>query len=679
MSEKHIHEHEHGLEHELEHEHSGRGHELEQEPNHEQEHCEHCHHHHHEHHHDHGHDHHHHEEEEGHGRLAKIIAATVLLIGAVIIEKYTAWETWQYLLLYLIPYLVVGWDTLKEAAEGLLHGEALSEDFLMSVATIGALCIGFLPGAETQFPEAVFVMLFFQLGEWFEEKAEGNSRKSIAHLMDIRPDSAHVERAGNLVTVKPEEVRVGEIIVIQPGEKVPMDGIVMDGHSSLDTVALTGESVPRSISEGDEILSGCVNKTGVLRVRTTKAFGESTAAKILDLVENAAQNKSRSESFITRFAKVYTPIVVALAVLVAVVPGVITGEWATWIYRGLLFLVVSCPCALVISVPLTFFGGLGGASKKGILIKGSNLMDKLSKLQTVVFDKTGTLTEGVFEVTAVHPEVIADKELLHLAAHVERHSTHPIAMALRDAYPNEQDDCTVTDIQETAGHGIVATVNGQKVAVGNSKLMETIGAAWRPCHHEGTIIHVAIDGVYAGHIVISDRIKADSAPALAALHAVGVRKTVMLTGDQESVAASVAKQLGVSEFHAGLLPAQKVEQVERLLPEGTLAFVGDGINDAPVLTRADIGIAMGALGSDAAIEAADVVLMDDKPSKIAAAVRIARRTLRIAKENIAFAIGIKVLVLLLAVLGLATMWMAVFADVGVTVLAVLNAMRALRA
>ena len=680
MSEKHIHEHEHGLEHELEHEHSGRGHELEQEPNHEQEHCEHCHHHHHhEHHHDHGHDHHHHEEEEGHGRLAKIIAATVLLIGAVIIEKYTAWETWQYLLLYLIPYLVVGWDTLKEAAEGLLHGEALSEDFLMSVATIGALCIGFLPGAETQFPEAVFVMLFFQLGEWFEEKAEGNSRKSIAHLMDIRPDSAHVERAGNLVTVQPEEVRVGEIIVIQPGEKVPMDGIVMDGHSSLDTVALTGESVPRSISEGDEILSGCVNKTGVLRVRTTKAFGESTAAKILDLVENAAQNKSRSESFITRFAKVYTPIVVALAVLVAVVPGVITGEWATWIYRGLLFLVVSCPCALVISVPLTFFGGLGGASKKGILIKGSNLMDKLSKLQTVVFDKTGTLTEGVFEVTAVHPEVIADKELLHLAAHVERHSTHPIAMALRDAYPNEQDDCTVTDIQETAGHGIVATVNGQKVAVGNSKLMETIGAAWRPCHHEGTIIHVAIDGVYAGHIVISDRIKADSAPALAALHAVGVRKTVMLTGDQESVAASVAKQLGVSEFHAGLLPAQKVEQVERLLPEGTLAFVGDGINDAPVLTRADIGIAMGALGSDAAIEAADVVLMDDKPSKIAAAVRIARRTLRIAKENIAFAIGIKVLVLLLAVLGLATMWMAVFADVGVTVLAVLNAMRALRA
>ncbi len=660
MEEKHIHEHEH------EHEHA---------------HCEHCHHeHHHEHGHEHHHDHeHHHEEEEGQGRLTKILAATVLLIGAVIIEKYTDWATWQYLLLFLVPYLVVGWDTLKEAAEGLLHGEALSEDFLMSVATLGALGIGFMPGAETQFPEAVFVMLFFQLGEWFEEKAEGNSRKSIAHLMDIRPDAAHVERDGNLVTVKPEEVTPGEVIVIQPGEKVPMDGVVLDGHSSLDTVALTGESVPRSVHEGDEILSGCVNKSGVLRVRTTKVFGESTAAKILDLVENAAENKSRSESFITRFAKVYTPIVVVLAVLVAIVPSLITGEWATWIYRGLLFLVVSCPCALVISVPLTFFGGLGGASKKGILIKGSNLMDRLSKLQTVVFDKTGTLTEGVFEVTAVHPQELDQQELLHLAAHVERHSTHPIAMALLNAYPDEKDSCTVADIQETAGQGIIGTINARKVAVGNSKLMETVGAAWRPCHHEGTIIHVAVDGVYAGHVVISDRIKADAAPALAELKATGVQRTVMLTGDQESVAAAVAKQLGVDEFHAGLLPAQKVEQVERLLPAGTLAFVGDGINDAPVLTRADVGIAMGALGSDAAIEAADVVLMDDKPSKIAAAVRIARRTIAIAKENIAFAIGIKVLVLLLAVLGLATMWMAVFADVGVTVLAVLNAMRALRA
>ena len=610
--------------------------------------------------------------------MPKILIATVLLVAAVIIEKKTSWTTWQYLLMYLVPYLIVGWDTLKEAAEGLLHGEALSEDFLMSLATLGALGIGFMPGAETQFPEAVFVMLFFQLGEWFEEKAEGNSRKSIAHLMDIRPDTAHVERNGQLETVRPEEVKPGEIILIQPGEKVPMDGVVLEGHSSLDTVALTGESVPRSIHEGDEILSGCVNQSGVLRVKTTKAFGESTAAKILELVENAAESKSRSESFITRFAKVYTPIVVVLAVLVAVIPSLFTGAWATWIYRALLFLVVSCPCALVISVPLTFFGGLGGASKKGLLIKGSNFMDKLSKVQTVVFDKTGTLTEGVFEVTAVHPEEIDQQELLHLAAHVERHSIHPIAMALRNAYPNEADDCSVEGIEETAGQGIVATVNGRKVAVGNSKLMESLGAAWRPCHHQGTLIHVAIDGVYAGHIVISDRIKADAAEGIAALKAAGVSRTVMLTGDQESVAAAVASALKVDEYHAQLLPADKVTQVERLLPQGTLAFVGDGINDAPVLTRADIGIAMGALGSDAAIEAADVVLMDDKPSKIATAVRIARRTIGIARQNIIFAIGIKVLVLVLATLGLATLWMAVFADVGVTVLAVLNAMRTLR-
>jgi Cd2+/Zn2+-exporting ATPase len=641
-------------------------------------HC-HGHEHEHEHHHEHGHEHHHHhDEEEGHGRWIKIIVAAVLLAVAVIIEKKTDWATWQYLLLFLVPYLVVGWDTLKEAAEGLIHGEALSEDFLMSIATLGALGIGFMPGAETQFPEAVFVMLFFQVGELFEEIAEGRSRKSIAHLMDIRPDSAHVERGGKLETVRPEDVIPGEVILVQPGEKVPMDGVVLEGKSSLDTVALTGESVPRSIGEGDEILSGCVNLSGVVRVKTTKAFGESTAAKILDLVENAAAAKSKSESFITRFARVYTPIVVGLAVLVAVVPGLITGEWATWIYRGLLFLVVSCPCALVISVPLTFFGGLGGASRKGILIKGANLMDKLSQVKTVVFDKTGTLTEGVFEVTAVHPEVIDQTELLHLAAHVERHSTHPIAMALRNAYPNEADDCSVEDVQETAGHGIMAMVNGRKVAVGNSKLMEKLGAAWHSCHHSGTIIHVAIDGEYAGHIVISDRIKADAAEGIAALKAAGIGKTVMLTGDQESVAAAVASALKVDEYHAQLLPADKVAEVEKLLSEGMLAFVGDGINDAPVLTRADVGIAMGALGSDAAIEAADVVLMDDKPSKIALAVRIARRTLRIARENIWLAIGIKVAVLVLAALGLATMWMAVFADVGVTVLAVLNAMRALR-
>ena len=614
--------------------------------------------------------------------IIKIALATVLLIAAVIIEKKTDWPTWAYLLIYLIPYLIVGWETLKEAGEALVHGEALDENFLMSVATLGALAIGFLPGAETQFPEAVFVMLFFQVGELFEGIAEGRSRKSISHLMDIRPDTAHVERNGAVLTVKPETVEKGEIIVIQPGEKVPMDGIVLEGASSLDTVALTGESVPRSIGKDDEILSGCVNLSGVLRVRTTKVFGESTAAKILDLVENATEHKSKSESFITKFAKVYTPIVVGLAVLLALVPSLITGEWATWIYRALMFLVVSCPCALVISVPLTFFGGIGGASRKGILVKGANFMDTLSRVKTVVFDKTGTLTEGVFQVTAVHPELIDEKELLHLAAHVERHSLHPIAAALRNAYPDEQDDCSVTDIRETAGHGVIATVNGHRVAVGNEKLMALEGAASHPCELTGTTVHVSIDGVYAGHIIISDRVKADAAEAITALHAAGVRRTVMLTGDQADIAASVASAVGVDAYHAGLLPADKVTKVEALLnttaSEGALAFVGDGINDAPVLARADLGIAMGALGSDAAIEAADVVLMDDKPSKVAEAVRIARRTLSIARENMIFAIGIKILVLLLAALGLATLWMAVFADVGVTVLAVLNAMRALR-
>ncbi len=626
------------------------------------------------------HEHHHHEEEEeeGRGRIIKIISATVLLIVASIIERRTDWADWQYLLLFMVPYLIVGWQTLKEAAEALFEGEPMSEDFLMSIATIGALAIGFMPGAENQFAEAVFVMLFFQIGEAFEEVAEGRSRKSIEHLMDIRPDTANVERDGKLLTVAPDTVTPGEIIVIRPGEKVPMDGVVIEGTSSLDTVALTGESMPRSVNRGDEILSGCVNLNGLLKVRTTKAFAESTVSKILDLVENAAGSKSRSESFITRFARIYTPIVVGLAVLVAVIPSLITGEWATWIYRGLLFLVVSCPCALVISVPLTFFGGLGGASRKGILIKGSNLLDKLAGVKTVVFDKTGTLTEGVFEVTAVHPQEIDNNELLHLTAHVERHSTHPIAMALRNAYPDEQDDCVITDVRETAGHGIIASVNGRSVAVGNSKLMEKVGAEWHPCHHTGTIIHVAIDGVYAGHIVISDRIKEDASRAIADLKDAGISKTVMLTGDQKAVAAAVAAKVKVYEYHAQLLPADKVSIVERLLAGGTLAFVGDGINDAPVLTRADIGIAMGALGSDAAIEAADVVLMDDKPSKIALAVRIARRTIRIAKENIWFAIGIKIAVLLLAIPGLATMWMAVFADVGVTVLAVLNAMRALR-
>ena len=640
--------------------------------------CEHCHHEH-----EHGHEHHHHhDEEEGslRGRLLKIGFAAVLLLVAWWVEEHTDLATWQLLLVYLVPYLIVGWDTLKEAFEGLLHGEALSEDFLMSIATLGALGIGFMPGASTQFPEAVFVMLFFQVGELFEEVAEGRSRRSIAHLMDIRPDTAEVERDGALRTVPSESVLPGEVIVVKAGGKVPMDGVVLEGNSSLDTVALTGESVPRSVREGDEILSGCVNLTGVLRVRTTKAFGESTASRILELVEHASENKSRSESFITRFARVYTPVVVALALIVALVPSLITGQWATWIYRALMFLVVSCPCALVLSVPLTFFGGIGGASRKGILIKGSHFMDVLASVRTVVFDKTGTLTEGVFEVTAVHPELIEEEELLHLAAHVERHSLHPIAAALRQAYPNEQDQCDVSDYQEIAGHGIIARVNGRSVAVGNAKLMERVGAAFEPCPvHKGTLVHVAIDGIYAGHIVISDRIKADAPGAIASLSAAGVTQTVMLTGDRADVASEVAKSLGISSFHAELLPSDKVARVESLLAEGPLAFVGDGINDAPVLARAAVGIAMGALGSDAAIEAADVVLMDDKPSKIATALRIARKTLRIARENVTLAIAIKVLVLLLALLGLATMWMAVFADVGVTVLAVLNAMRALRA
>ena len=648
------------------------------------EHCD-CHeeheHHHHHHHEEHEHHHHHHHEEGGVKETAiKIGVATVLLIAAVIIEKNTQLPTWAYLLIYLVPYLVVGWETLKEAAEGLVHGEALSEDFLMSVATLGALGIGFMPGAEAQFPEAVFVMLFFQLGEMFEGIAEGRSRRSIGHLMDIRPDIVHVDAgaAGSTEDRNPADVPIGTIIIIKPGEKVPLDGIVLEGASSLDTVALTGESVPRSINAGDEILSGCVNLSGVLKVRTTKEFGESTASKILELVEHATEHKSRSESFITKFARIYTPIVVALAVLVAIVPSLITGEWATWVYRGLMFLVVSCPCALVISVPLSFFGGIGGASRKGILIKGANLMDTLRGVRTVVFDKTGTLTEGVFEVSAVHPDVIDPQELLHLAAHVERHSTHPIAMALRNAYPNEADDCEIANIEEMAGHGVVASVNGRRVAVGNSKLMESEHAAWHPCHHDGTIVHVSVDGEYAGHIVISDKVKADAADAISALREAGVRRTVMLTGDQESVAAGVAAAVGVDAFHAGLLPGDKVAQLEALMGDGAVAFVGDGINDAPVLARADVGIAMGALGSDAAIEAADVVLMDDKPSSLATAIRIARRTVRIATENIWFAVGVKVLVLALASVGLATMWMAVFADVGVTVLAVLNAMRALR-
>ena len=634
-----------------------------------------------------------------------IVVTVLLLIGAVAIEKTTALATWQLLLVYLVPYLIIGFGTLKEAVEGLLEGEPFNEHFLMAVATIGALCIGFLPGAETEYAEAVFVMLFFQVGELFEGYAEGKSRESIAHLMDIRPDVANLEKQeAGVVTVNPEEVPLGATIVVKPGEKVPLDGIVLSGVSSLNTMALTGESLPREVIEGDEVVSGCINLSGVLRVRTTKTFGESTVSKIIHLVEDAAEHKSQSETFITKFARIYTPIVVFLAIAIAVVPPCLSliidhlsfiEVLPTWLYRALMFLVVSCPCALVISVPLTFFGGIGGASRKGILVKGANYLDILSKVDTVVFDKTGTLTHGRFAVEAVHPDMCDEHQLLHLAAHVEHFTTHPIGAALRDAFPDEATDgCAVSDVEEVAGKGVRAKVGEQVVCVGNTKMMDAVGAQWHDCHDDaGTIIHVAIDGKYAGHIVINDVVKDDSREAIAALKALGVKKTVMLTGDREDVARKVAQQLALDEYHAELLPGDKVDRLASFsdqsqsvalrtlspLASSKVAFVGDGINDAPVLARADVGIAMGGLGSDAAIEAADVVLMDDHPSKIATAIRIARRTLAIARQNIAFAIGVKVAVLLLAAVGIATMWLAVFADVGVTVLAVLNAMRALRA
>lgn len=640
--------------------------------------------------HHHEHEHHHHEHGEGglRGKLLLIAATVFLLIGAVIVEHNTSLATWQLLLVYLVPYLLIGHDTLGEALEGIAKGDMFNEDFLMSVATIGALCIGFLPGAETQFPEAVFVMLFFQVGELFEGYAEGRSRESISHLMDIRPDVANVERNGTVESIKPEEVSVGETIVVCPGEKIPLDGIIVEGTTSLNTIALTGESCPREVEEKDEVVSGCINLTGVIRVKTTKTFGESTVSKIIRLVESADENKSRSESFITRFAHVYTPIVVFAALALAFIPPFFSADgyataFSTWLYRALIFLVVSCPCALVISVPLSFFGGIGAASRRGILIKGSGYMDTLANLGTVVFDKTGTLTHGEFAVEAVHPSDFDEHELLHLAAHVEHFTTHPIGAALRNAFPSEAiDGCKIEEVEEIAGRGIRAKVSGRTVCVGNGKMMEDIGLEAHNCHLAGTIIHVAVDGKYAGHIVINDKIKEDSAEAITSLKRLGVEKTVMLTGDREAVGKNVAERLGLDEYHAELLPADKVAHVERLIREKaegkSLAFVGDGINDAPVLKRADVGIAMGALGSDAAIEAADVVLMDDKPSKISTAIDIAHRTIHIARENVVFAIGVKVAVLLLATVGLGNMWMAVFADVGVTVLAVLNAMRTLR-
>ena len=621
-------------------------------------------------------------------KLIRIILTAVLLAGAWLVEHFAALPMWQVLLVYLVPYLVISYDVLGEAVEGIMEGDPFDENFLMSIATIGALLIGFLPGAEPQFIEGVFVMLFFQLGELFEHYAEDKARDSISELMDIRPDVANVERNGVVASVSPEEVKIGETVIVKPGEKIPLDGRVLEGTSSLNTVALTGESMPRDVSAGMEVISGCVNLSGVLKVQVEKAYSESTAAKIIQLVEEAGDNKSRSESFIRRFARVYTPIVVISALALAVIPPFFYDSYApafgVWLYRALTFLVVSCPCALVISIPLTFFAGIGGASHKGILIKGGNYMDALAKLSTVVFDKTGTLTRGTFDVEAIHPEKLSEHELLHLAAHVERYSTHPIALALRMAYANEKDNCTVEDIQETAGQGITATVNNQKVSVGNSRLMATLGITIPTCKrctsHTGTIVHVAIDGEYAGHIVISDQLKADAVKAIESLKQLGVSKTVMLSGDKREVVEQVAEQTKVTEYYAELLPADKVKHVERLIAEKnageTIAFVGDGINDAPVLARADVGIAMGALGSDAAIEAADVVLMDDKPSKIALAIELSCRTIFIAKENAWFAIGIKVAVLLLATFGMASMGLAVFADVGVMVLAVLNAMRA---
>lgn len=638
--------------------------------------------------HAHGHEHHHEHEHSLKHQVTLIATSAILLMVAVLIERHLQLPTWQLLLIYLVPYLLIGHDTLKEALEGILHRNPFNEHFLMSLATIGALCIGFLPGAETQFPEAVFVMLFFQVGELFEGYAEGKSRDSIAHLMDIRPDQAHVVSRGKEMTVAPNEVSVGETIVIRPGEKIPLDGIIIDGTTSLNTAALTGETVPRDVSVGDEILSGCVNQSGVIHVRTTRDFEQSTVSKIIELVENASEHKSSSEAFITRFARVYTPIVVFAAIALAIVPPLFSPSFIqafpTWLYRALMFLVVSCPCALVISVPLSFFGGIGGASRRGVLIKGANYIDILSRVDTVVFDKTGTLTHGLFAVTAVHPDTCDERHLLHLAAHVEHYSTHPIGAALRAAFPDEAiDGCEVTQVEEVPGQGIRARVGNDLVCVGNTRMIETAGARCHDCEQcggAGTIIHVAINGEYAGHIVISDHIKDDAAAAIARLKAMGVRRTVMLTGDRDEVAAEVAAQLGLTEYHAQLLPADKVLRVEELLKDrhAALAFVGDGINDAPVLARADVGFAMGGLGSDAAIEAADVVIMDDKPLKIATAIAIARRTLGIARQNVWFAIGIKFAVLLLAALGIATLWMAVFADVGVTVLATLNALRTLR-
>jgi Cd2+/Zn2+-exporting ATPase len=613
--------------------------------------------------------------------LIRIIITGILLLAL----HFVPVDGWIRFVLYMIPYGIIGYDILIKAGKGIINRQPFDECLLMSIATIGAIVLAVSRSGD--YVEAIAVMLFYQVGEWFQSYAVGKSRRNIADLMDIAPDYANIMgEDGELEEVDPDDVEIGSTIVVKPGEKIPIDGVVLEGKSALDTAALTGESMPRDVSEGMEVVSGSINLSGLLKIQTTKEFGESTATKVLELIEDASSRKSKSENFITRFARVYTPIVVFLALALALIPPVVLllmgadSMWGDWLYRGLTFLIISCPCALVISIPLSFFAGLGGASKQGVLVKGSNYMETLSEVKTIVFDKTGTLTKGTFTVTAVHPETITEEELLHMASHVERYSTHPIAQSLRNAYPNEKDDCSVTDIEEIPGHGIRAIINGKTVCVGNSKMMESIGAKYKPCDHLGTIIHVAINGEYEGHIVISDTIKDHSKEAIIALKQHGIRKTVMLTGDAKAVADRVGGDLGIDEIRSELLPQDKVSEVEKLLSEKRsdkerLAFVGDGINDAPVLSRADIGIAMGAMGSDAAIEAADVVLMDDNPYKIVTAIRISKKCLRIVKENIWLAIGVKVLVLLLGALGIANMWAAIFADVGVCVIAVLNAIR----
>ena len=614
--------------------------------------------------------------------LLRICMAAVLLVSVNLVrlmfEPQGTAGFVIFLCAYVIIYLIIGYDILRKAIKGIINRRPFDECFLMAFATLGAFALAILQKSG-DYNEAVAVMLFYQIGELFQSIAVGRSRRNISDLMDIRPDYANIEKDGDLVQVDPDEVEIGTIIIVQPGEKVPIDGLVVEGSSSLNTAALTGESVPRDVREGDEIISGCINLTGVLKIRTTKAFGESTVSKILELVENASSRKSKSEEFISRFARYYTPAVVFSAIALAVLPPIFVGNWSMWVYRALTFLVISCPCALVISIPLSFFAGIGGASHEGILVKGSNFLEMLSKTKTVVFDKTGTLTQGVFEVVAVHHASIDEHEIIELAAHVESYSSHPISKSLQKAYGLEIERSRVSDVEEISGHGVVGKVDGKTVAAGNLKLMKKLGIAAHDCHSVGTIIHVAVDGSYVGHIVISDVVKPDSKAAISALKANGIEKTVMLTGDSESIASKVASELGIDEFHAGLLPEDKVTIVESLLNDKEkLAFVGDGINDAPVLTRADLGIAMGAMGSDAAIEAADIVLMDDNPMKIAKAIKISRKCLRIVYQNIVFALAVKFVCLILGAFGITNMWAAIFADVGVMVIAVLNAIRALK-